>query len=83
MLPYRQKKFVFDVIEGKYMKQFALISMLAIATTAMMGCVSVEATGSTKVGIGSHGVQTGAGVKANVQPGQVGINISGSASAGR
>ncbi len=57
------------------MKQFALISMLAIATTAMMGCVSVEATGSTKVGIGSHGVQTGAGVKANVQPGQVGINI--------
>jgi len=61
------------------MKQFALISTLLMMTTAMFGCVSVEATGSTNVGVGSHGIQTGAGVKANVQPGQVGINVSGSA----
>lgn len=65
------------------MKQFTLMSMLCIAMSTMFGCVSVETTGSTKVGLGSHGIQTRAGVKAQVQPGQVGVNISGSASAGR
>ncbi|WP_109441735.1 hypothetical protein [Acinetobacter haemolyticus] len=64
------------------MKQFALVSVLSLIITSMIGCVSVEATGSTNVGVGSHGVQTG-GVKAQVQPGQVGVNISGSAAAGR
>ncbi|ENW96733.1 MULTISPECIES: hypothetical protein [unclassified Acinetobacter] len=65
------------------MKQFTFISLLCIALSPMVGCVSVEATGSTNVGVGSHGVKTGAGVKAQVQPGQVGVNVSGSASAGR
>lgn len=65
------------------MKQFALISVLCVVISSIVSCVSIEATGSTKVGVGSHGVQTGGGVKAQVQPGQVGINIAGSASAGR
>lgn len=64
------------------MKQLALISIISMAIT-MVGCVSVEATGSANVGAGSHHVKTGAGVKAQVQPRQVGINVSGSASAGR
>lgn len=65
------------------MKQFVLISVLGLTISTMVGCVSVEATGSTNVDVGSHGVQTGGGVKAQVQPGQVGVNISGSAAAGR
>ncbi|MGG2097044.1 hypothetical protein ABFY41_05520 [Acinetobacter haemolyticus] len=65
------------------MKQFALVSVLSLMVISMIGCVSVEATSSTNVGVGSHGVQTGGGVKAQVQPGQVGVNISGSAAAGR